>query len=1748
MESANASAALEFPSDGESPPHLSMVTTASHIQLIDTNADAASPHRPEVGDEKAQEQEQAQAQARQESHAPQRAASIMTTANDLPGVGTTPPTTAPMSQMHQQLQLPAAMRERVNSMPGINGGSGGDGRALRLCTAVSRFGMPDRRLTMSYYHAETVWQTKLRLFVTRFDCLSSHDPRGMRLTLVRSSHRGSDDAVRSYLTGGANATLSPNAQRPHQSMPPSGPKGFLEDVEDVCYQPSELVMENDRSLASYELDPNDLVQCTFIRYSMSSTVPLELSTPASIHYSVAYGAGTRYAVLDLPSSFYILALTPLKGQAVASTQSPMPFTCAIDGAEAIVQPFNEGGGFWKVTFVIDGTSVPDTNAEICLRITQEKQHIFGSPFRLKVVRLSETPWTEFLKRGWMDITCTVISHLASFRDPSQFIQYFPPAAIQQLLAEKNTHAQTLQALNNLFVCRSMRQEIFSSIGSDLLKWLSRGIGRWISYSRVTDYVCTLVDSLVRDRSKHAQVPHRLMCELTQAQHTPCTSLQVCRSLAFLLDNETWYTDLVEHDHLYLPGLQSFLVNVAAMVPATETQGYAFMCLALLMQNGCRIELSDQICNTVETSIRSMNRSYLLRGSLLLGCVYMLQTRKPLTSCEPATLSKYLSIIICHSSNVRNNTESMQSATETNRSSTSLYLDSPAYQRDMIFLYALKFLTHLSLLLLPKEVTAHSIQMDSVMTLPIPFSPFTLQPQFLDVLLAALTSSNLLYQSETAVFLRLCSSVYHKYFASPDTLAAVFDTLACIGERYECHRKTLSIALIRNILHVLISLDVNWSDFPPVVQPNALRAISSLYHISSLKDIARQMLSVLTFSNHYRAMICENLGVSLMDFIMESCLHNDPIMLHNPIGDRDVGVSVSKVKHRLLIKRGNDTTLVLQKFSAEISEYRQCKFFFAILGAAARKPHLLGAVNGCLRPTGPFVLIKYYGGGNLAQFLTVKPVQLSVKQKLILATDIAMGICELHSLGMVHSQFCSGAVVLSADHDAAAVANFHLCYVLSRVRSNTPPSLQTTIVSQWYSAPEVQNGGEPTRASDIYSLAVVLWELWYGRLAYRGVRSVDLRDHVCTQGMRPQLFPSTTTTTTTNAALSSASVSSVSSLSSLSSSSMDSLATTPAAASVTDPTSYAALVRRAEQSVLHRLMERCWHADPAQRPSAEEVVSELSALRQRYAQETENANSGCDDPLWLSLSVPLPEAAPLEKPRSDSARVGRQSFLTAVPNAAFSLTEVAEQSSLSSSSSSPASSSASSVTTAAAPLRQRSYVVTMQSQDDFFVPSATLVNCASRASSTTIDTASPDERALSDDDRRASVSMGRNGAVGLLALLEEEERQFYETASITSSFSLPPNASMQASLSADSLSDLGDSSFNPYNFYDVFNDPSALEAFQNFLRSEWALENLSFYQCVTKLEDDMEKGLCDPHEFTTRAVEIFIRFVAPNAPEEINISYPCRQSLIRALTIYVSPEGAPDRRRCSTRVLSVTVFHTAKTDIEELLVLDAFKRYTKSDLFYMGNATTAADTGKSDRKRKSRRKLKLFPASPSTSPRSSPPSSSPVSLSPRSDLSSSSSSSAVGFMALLEPEDVDAADRNYLSSSAGRSPPVSKKSSSKSPTLRKRLRKPGRAATTRASAREDKDKDKDKEKDSKNSISRRPRPPPRKTLPPTPQPSLGFSGSSAAPEKDGDPAGEEVAASGPVGLLDLLDDESYEFYVNADTGGPTTGKRSAKKKK
>jgi len=56
------------------------------------------------------------------------------------------------------------------------------------------------------------------------------------------------------------------------------------------------------------------------------------------------------------------------------------------------------------------------------------------------------------------------------------------------------------------------------------------------------------------------------------------------------------------------------------------------------------------------------------------------------------------------------------------------------------------------------------------------------------------------------------------------------------------------------------------------------------------------------------------------------------------------------------------------------------------------------------------------------------------------------------------------------------------------------------------APEIMDGSPYTKASDVYSFGIILWEMWTGRIPFHGFKAIQLMFQVYSQGARPPTTP------------------------------------------------------------------------------------------------------------------------------------------------------------------------------------------------------------------------------------------------------------------------------------------------------------------------------------------------------------------------------------------------------------------------------------------------------------------------------------------------------------------------------------------------------------------------------------------------------------------------------------------------------------------
>lgn len=167
------------------------------------------------------------------------------------------------------------------------------------------------------------------------------------------------------------------------------------------------------------------------------------------------------------------------------------------------------------------------------------------------------------------------------------------------------------------------------------------------------------------------------------------------------------------------------------------------------------------------------------------------------------------------------------------------------------------------------------------------------------------------------------------------------------------------------------------------------------------------------------------------------------------------VAVKKLLNQKLDQAGLDT------FMAEVS-----------ILSDLRHPNIVLFMGSCLDPANLFYVTEFCAKGSLFEVLHSERQQLPLKTRIHMAADIARGMAYLHLADppIIHQDLKSLNILVS-ESNVCKVADFGLSAQKSGYRSI--PSRGGTI---FYSAPEVLQKGSVSEAGDVYSFAIILWEL------------------------------------------------------------------------------------------------------------------------------------------------------------------------------------------------------------------------------------------------------------------------------------------------------------------------------------------------------------------------------------------------------------------------------------------------------------------------------------------------------------------------------------------------------------------------------------------------------------------------------------------------------------------------------------------------
>ncbi|KAJ3541243.1 hypothetical protein NM688_g6113 [Phlebia brevispora] len=153
----------------------------------------------------------------------------------------------------------------------------------------------------------------------------------------------------------------------------------------------------------------------------------------------------------------------------------------------------------------------------------------------------------------------------------------------------------------------------------------------------------------------------------------------------------------------------------------------------------------------------------------------------------------------------------------------------------------------------------------------------------------------------------------------------------------------------------------------------------------------------------------------------------------------------------------------------------------ITWSTLKHPNILTFYGACLEAEIPFLFMEYCPFGHVKKYLESHPKA----DRGRLSRDVAAGLVYLHAEGIVHADIKPDNVLVKENH-RACLTDFGLALKLSRLEAQSSYSEymdQCQRGTRLYMAPEVHDGQSPQLESDVWSLALTIWQIYSGEMPF-----------------------------------------------------------------------------------------------------------------------------------------------------------------------------------------------------------------------------------------------------------------------------------------------------------------------------------------------------------------------------------------------------------------------------------------------------------------------------------------------------------------------------------------------------------------------------------------------------------------------------------------------------------------------------------------
>lgn len=243
--------------------------------------------------------------------------------------------------------------------------------------------------------------------------------------------------------------------------------------------------------------------------------------------------------------------------------------------------------------------------------------------------------------------------------------------------------------------------------------------------------------------------------------------------------------------------------------------------------------------------------------------------------------------------------------------------------------------------------------------------------------------------------------------------------------------------------------------------------------------------------------------------------------------------------KIFMGQWSQQTVAIKTLEGKLSPEDQAQFIREVeIMSRLHHPNIVQLYGASLESGRACLVMEYMEQGSL--WWVLRKGNLKPEQQKQIALDIARGLHYLHSKDILHRDLKSANILINK-HDQAKLADFGL----AKTAYKSIQTIKSQSQAMGWLAPETLHTGDYTKASDLYSFGMLLWEIVTGKEPYQDKKPAEIIKHVVDRNQREAL-----------------------------------------AANIPE--------------VYRKLIDQCWQVDPKRRPALSDILRQLEAYQPRPA--------------------------------------------------------------------------------------------------------------------------------------------------------------------------------------------------------------------------------------------------------------------------------------------------------------------------------------------------------------------------------------------------------------------------------------------------------------------------------------------------------------------------------------------------------------------